>query len=63
MDRAWRSLAYLCAGAKLAVANGSTVTSRGNMRPKELVQSWIDAFNQRDAALAELYSEKVINHQ
>ncbi|HEX2230465.1 MAG TPA: hypothetical protein VHM64_25315 [Candidatus Binatia bacterium] len=29
MDRAWRSLAYLCAGTKVAVANGSTLTSGG----------------------------------
>lgn len=34
------------------------------MRPKEVLQLWIDAFNKADGeALASLYSEDAINHQ
>ena len=34
------------------------------MRPRELVQAWVEAFNQRDVdRLAGLYSETAINHQ
>jgi limonene-1,2-epoxide hydrolase len=34
------------------------------MTPREIVQSWIAAFNKADAdALAALYSENAINHQ
>jgi len=34
------------------------------MRPKELVQSWVEAFNRADAgALADFYSDDAINHQ
>jgi hypothetical protein len=34
------------------------------MTPKELVQSWVKAFNDRDVeTLASLYSEDAINHQ
>ena len=34
------------------------------MKPKELIQNWVDAFNKGDAsALAELYHEDAVNHQ
>jgi hypothetical protein len=34
------------------------------MQPKELVLTWVDAFNRADAdALAELYAEDAVNHQ
>ena len=34
------------------------------MRPRELVATWVDAFNRADAVhLASLYSETAINHQ
>jgi hypothetical protein len=34
------------------------------MRPKELVLSWVDAFNRADAeALAAFYAEDAVNHQ
>ena len=34
------------------------------MEPRTLVQSWVDAFNRRDAAaLAEMYSDDATNHQ
>ena len=34
------------------------------MRPRELVQAWVEAFNRRDAErLAALYSEDAVNHQ
>lgn len=34
------------------------------MRPKELLQQWVDTFNKGDAkALAELYADNAINHQ
>jgi limonene-1,2-epoxide hydrolase len=34
------------------------------MRPKEVVQVWIEAFNRADAdALAAMYAEDAINHQ
>jgi limonene-1,2-epoxide hydrolase len=34
------------------------------MRPKQLVQAWVEAFNRADAdALAAFYSEDAINHQ
>lgn len=34
------------------------------MTPKELVQTWVDAFNRADAdALARLYDEAAVNHQ
>lgn len=34
------------------------------MRPRELVQAWVDAFNRADAdALAAFYSEDATNHQ
>lgn len=34
------------------------------MRPKELVRSWVDAFNRTDPdALAAFYSDDAINHQ
>lgn len=34
------------------------------MKPKELVQRWVDAFNRADAdALAAFYSENAVNHQ
>jgi hypothetical protein len=34
------------------------------MKPRELVQAWVDAFNKRDAdKLASFYSENATNHQ
>jgi ketosteroid isomerase-like protein len=34
------------------------------MRPKEIVQSWVDAFNRADVdALADFYHEDAVNHQ
>jgi limonene-1,2-epoxide hydrolase len=34
------------------------------MKPRELVQSWVEAFNRADAdALAKLYTEDATNHQ
>lgn len=34
------------------------------MRPKEVVQAWVEAFNRGDAdQLAEFYTETAINHQ
>lgn len=34
------------------------------MKPKEVLQQWIDAFNRADAAaIAELYADNAINHQ
>lgn len=34
------------------------------MKPKELVQRWVDAFNRADTdALASFYSENAVNHQ
>jgi ketosteroid isomerase-like protein len=34
------------------------------MRPRELVEAWVDAFNRRDVdALARFYSETAINYQ
>lgn len=34
------------------------------LQPKELVQAWVEAFNRADVdALADLYSDKAINHQ
>ena len=34
------------------------------MKPKEVLQQWVDAFNKADAdALAELYNENAVNHQ
>ncbi len=35
-----------------------------HMAPRELVRSWVDAFNRRDvAALAAFYHEDAVNHQ
>ena len=34
------------------------------MEPKELVRSWVEAFNRRDAdGLAAFYEEEAVNHQ
>ena len=34
------------------------------MQPRQLVRSWVDAFNRADAvALADFYAEEAINHQ
>lgn len=34
------------------------------MRPKEIVQAWVEAFNRADAdALAAFYAEDAVNHQ
>ena len=34
------------------------------MRPKEIIQQWVDVFNKADAdALAAMYHEDAINHQ
>lgn len=34
------------------------------MKPRQLVQAWVDAFNRADAeALASLYAENATNHQ
>ena len=34
------------------------------MRPKEVVEAWVRAFNRADAdALADLYAESAVNHQ
>ncbi len=34
------------------------------MRPRELVQQWVDAFNRADCdALAALYADDAVNHQ
>ncbi len=34
------------------------------MRPKEILQQWVDHFNNADAeALTELYADEAINHQ
>ncbi|GAD03024.1 nuclear transport factor 2 family protein [Agarivorans albus] len=34
------------------------------MQPKQIVQQWVDAFNQGDAdKIAEFYSENAVNHQ
>ena len=41
------------------MANGGS-----QMRPKELVQAWVDAFNRADAdAVAALYTDDAVNHQ
>lgn len=35
-----------------------------SMRPKELVQAWVEAFNRADVdALVNFYSDRAINHQ
>jgi uncharacterized protein (TIGR02246 family) len=35
-----------------------------NMRPKDVVQCWVEAFNRADAdTLARFYTEDAINHQ
>jgi hypothetical protein len=34
------------------------------VKPREIVQAWVDAFNRADVeALASLYSESAVNHQ
>ncbi|SFM71643.1 nuclear transport factor 2 family protein [Methanolobus profundi] len=34
------------------------------MRPKEIIQKWVEAFNKADSdELAEMYSEDAVNHQ
>ena len=34
------------------------------MRPKELVEAWVEAFNRADAkAIASFYAEEAVNHQ
>lgn len=34
------------------------------LRPKEVVQLWVDAFNSHDAeAITNLYHENAVNHQ
>ena len=33
------------------------------MTPKKLIKQWIELFNQRDVAIAELYHEDAVNHQ
>ncbi len=34
------------------------------MKPRELIEAWVAAFNRRDAdRIAELYSEHAVNHQ
>jgi len=34
------------------------------MKPRQLVQTWVDAFNRADVqALADLYAEDAVNHQ
>ena len=33
------------------------------MKPKELVKQWIELFNKRDIAIAELYHDDAVNHQ
>jgi Ketosteroid isomerase homolog len=33
------------------------------MKPKELIKQWIELFNQKDIAIAELYHDDAINHQ
>ena len=33
------------------------------MKPKELIKQWIDLFNKRDIAIAELYHDDAVNHQ
>jgi limonene-1,2-epoxide hydrolase len=39
-------------------------SARGPMRPRELVEQWVDAFNRADAdALAAFYAEDAVNHQ
>jgi hypothetical protein len=44
---------------KFLFANGS-----GDMRPKDIVGAWVDAFNRADAeALAAFYEDNAINHQ
>jgi hypothetical protein len=43
---------------KFLFANGS-----GDMRPKDIVGAWVDAFNRADAeALAAFYEDNAINH-
>jgi limonene-1,2-epoxide hydrolase len=42
----------------------SLFLTEGTMRPKELVRTWVEAFNRADVdALADLYSDDAINHQ
>ena len=37
---------------------------RGTVKPKDVVQAWVEAFNRADVdALASLYSESAVNHQ
>lgn len=34
------------------------------MRPKELIQNWVDAFNKGDASvISEFYADDAVNHQ
>ena len=37
---------------------------RGNMKPKELIEKWVELFNQRNfIKISELYHENAVNHQ
>ena len=33
------------------------------MKPKELIRQWIELFNKKDIAIAELYHKNAVNHQ
>lgn len=44
--------------------NEIVTADRSNMRPKAILNAWVDAFNRADAdALADFYAEDAINHQ
>src|SRR5262245_21124872 len=49
---------------KLSVRPSKIELEERLMRPRDLVQAWVDAFNRADVdALANLYSEDATNHQ
>jgi ketosteroid isomerase-like protein len=47
-----------------AADSGSRPTRQNGMQPKELVRSWVTAFNERSSRdIAALYHEDAVNHQ
>jgi len=45
-------------------SDSASVLSLGHVKPKQLVRTWVEAFNRADvSALAALYADDAINHQ
>jgi limonene-1,2-epoxide hydrolase len=60
----WRTVCARVACPARSSGPSTSPLERMSMRPRQLVQAWVEAFNRADVdALASFYSDDAVNHQ